>query len=137
MIELIFSYSVLTDIDSICIFFIFICKSSCNVPNEKFRDVLFEVIINNKILNWLDTSHKFCGRFTVRNKDLRKKLGYFAIENIDDPCLVTVAVNPKEYVEQLSIKNIKGLEKVRQAWNLKVTQGELILWMKLNHLVTL
>ena len=137
MIELIFSYSVLTDIDSICIFFIFICKSSCNVPNEKFRDVLFEVIINNKILNWLDTSHEFCGRFTVRNKDLRKKLGYFAIENIDDPCLVTVAVNPKEYVEQLSIKNIKSLEKVWQAWNLKVTQGELILWMKLNHLVTL
>lgn len=115
MIELIFSYSVLTDIDSICIFFIFICKSSCNVPNEKFRDVLFEVIINNKILNWLDTSPKFCGRFTVRDKDLRKKLGYFAIENIDDPCLVTFAVNPKEYVEQLQREHVnkkhKGVRK--------------------------
>lgn len=29
------------------------------------------------------------------------------------------------FKESMSIKNIKGLEKVRQAWNLKVTQGEL------------
>ena len=93
MIESIFPYSVLTDTDCICIFYIFICKPSCNVPNEKFCDVLFEVIINNKILHWFGTSHEFGDRFNVKNKDLRKKLSYF--ENIDDPCLVTVAVNPK------------------------------------------
>ena len=29
----------------------------------------------------------------------RKKLGYYEIENIDNPCLVTIAVNLKEYLE--------------------------------------
>ena len=108
-------YSLLTDTDSICSFFIFICKPSCNIPNEKFRDALFEVIINSKILNRFDTSHKFWDRFNVRNKDLRKKFGYFAIENIDDPCIVTVAINPKEYFEQFESDNVnkkyKGLRK--------------------------
>ena len=121
----------MTDTDTICIFFVFICKPSCNIPNETFCDVLFEVIIKNKILNGFDTSHEFWDQFNVRNKDLRKKLGYFAIENIDDPCIVTIVVNPKEYLEQFESgnvnKNIKGLEKVWQAWNLKITQGELIL----------
>ena len=108
-------YSDLTDTDSICIFFIFICKPSCNVPNEHFPNVLFEVIISNKILNRFDTSHKFLDQFNVRNKDLRKKLGYFAIEDIDDLCFVTVAVNPKEYFEQFESDNVskkhKGLRK--------------------------
>ena len=108
-------YSVLKDTDSICIFFIFICKPSCNVPNEHFPNVLFEVILNNKILNRFDTSHKFLDQFNVRNKDLRKKLGYFAIENIDDLYFVTVAVNPKKYFEQFESDNVskkhKGLRK--------------------------
>ena len=111
MIESIFPYYVLMDTDSICIFFIFICKSSCNIPNEKFRDVLFEVIINNKILNRFDTSHELWDWFNVRNKDLRKKLGYFAVENIDDPCIVTVAVNPKEYFEQFESDNVNKKHK--------------------------
>ena len=72
-------------------------------------------MINNKILNRFDTSHKFLDRFNVRNKDLRKKLGYFAIKNIDDPCIVTVVINPKEYFEQFESDNVnekyKGLRK--------------------------
>ena len=30
---------------------------------------------------------------------MRKTLGYFSIGNIDDPCVVSVVVNPKEYFE--------------------------------------
>ena len=29
--------------------------------------------------------------------NILKKLGYYEIEHIDDPCQVTIAVNPKEY----------------------------------------
>ena len=51
----------------------------------------------------------------MRNTNLRKKLGYFSIENIDEPYLVTVAVNPKEYFEQFESdivnKKRKGLRK--------------------------
>ena len=99
MIESVFPYSVLTETDSICIFFIFICKLSCSVPNEKSRDVSFEVIANNDVLNQFDTSHEFCDQFKLNNINLRKKLGYFSIEKIDRQCLVTVSVNPKKYFE--------------------------------------
>ena len=46
---------------------------------------------------------------------IKKKLGYFSIKNIDDPCIVTVLVNPKEYFElfesQAVNKKHKGLRK--------------------------
>ena len=74
---------------------------------------MFEVIINNNILHRFDTSHKFWEKYSIRNESLRKKLGYFSIKNIDDPCIVTVAVNPKEYFEeferQVVNKKDKGL----------------------------
>ena len=100
MIERVFLYSVLKDTDSICFFFISICKPESNIPDEKFRDVLFEVICENDILHRFDTSHKFWEKFGVRNTSLKKKLGYYAVENIDDPCNITIAVNPKEYFEE-------------------------------------
>ena len=44
-----------------------------------------------------------------------KNLVTFSIENIDDPCIVTVAVNLKEYFEEFESqtvnKNYKGLRK--------------------------
>ena len=67
------------------------------MPDTKFRDV--EVIVENEILHRFDTSHKFWERYIVRNASLKKKLDYFSIENIDDPCMTTVTVNPKEYIE--------------------------------------
>ena len=112
MTESIIRYSVLTDTDSFNIFFIFICKPSCNIQNEKFCNVLFKVIINNEGLNRFDTSHNFWDRFNVKNTNLRKKLGYFSIENIDDPYLVIVAVNPKEYFEKFESDNVNKKHKV-------------------------
>ena len=58
MIERVFLYSVLTDTDSICIFFIFICKLESYLSNSKFKDVLFEVIVENEILTHLTNSGK-------------------------------------------------------------------------------
>ena len=57
MIEQIFCYLVLTDADSICVFFIFFCRPESNLPDGKFRDVLFEVMKENDILHRFDTSH--------------------------------------------------------------------------------
>ena len=96
MIERTFPYSVLTDTDSICLFFMFICKPESNTPDEKFRDILFKVICENEILHRFDTSHEFWKKFGVRTTSLKKKLGYYAVENIDDPCNITTVVNPKE-----------------------------------------
>ena len=66
-------------------------------------------------MNRLDTSHNFWERYGDRNEKLEKKLGYFSIKNIDDPCVVTVAVNPKEYFEEFESQSVnkkcKGLRK--------------------------
>ena len=59
MIERVFPYSVLADTDSICALFILICKPESNLPDSKFRDVLFEVIVENEILHRFDTSYEF------------------------------------------------------------------------------
>ena len=62
----------LTDTDSICLFFIFICKPENNTSDEKFKDVLFEVICKNEILHRFSASHEFLEKFGVRNTSLKK-----------------------------------------------------------------
>ena len=83
---------------------------------------MFEVIINNSISHRFDTSHKFWEKYSVGNESLRKKLGYFLIENTDDPCIVTVAVNPKEYFEEFASQVVnrksKGLRKGMELWKI-------------------
>ena len=115
MIEIIFQYSILTDTDSICLFFIFICKPESCAPDSVFWNVLFEVKIKNDVLHRFDTSHKFWEKYEVRNGHLKITLGYFSIENIDDLYVVTVAVNPKEYFEEFEGQSVnkkhKGLRK--------------------------
>ena len=47
----------------------------------------------------------FGGNFSVRDESLTKKRGYYSIEkNIDDPCVVTIAVNPKNTLRNLKVK---------------------------------
>ena len=116
MIEQVFPYSVLTDTGSICVFFIFIWTAESTLPEEKFRDVLFEVIVENEVLHRFDTtSHEFWERYSARNAALKKKLSYFSIENIDDLCMTIIAVNLKEYIETFKYEYVnkkhKGLRK--------------------------
>ena len=58
---------------------------------------LFVVMIASKIYKIFDFSHKFLDIFGVRNKNKQENLGYYEIENIDNPCLLKMAINPKEY----------------------------------------
>ena len=55
------------------------------------------------------------GIFLDLGKKAEKKLGYYEIENIDNPCLVTTAVNPKEYLEVFQNSKLnkkhKGIKK--------------------------
>ena len=51
----------------------------------------------------------------ARKESRRKKLGYYEIENISNPCNLTLAVNPKEYLKMLKDpfinKKHKGIKK--------------------------
>ena len=62
-----------------------------------------------------DSSHEFWNIFWARKESKIKKLGYYEIGNIDNPTILTLAVNPKEYLELLKDKYLnkkhKGIKK--------------------------
>ena len=60
---------------------------------------IFEVIVKIKIYKRFDTSHSFWKNFNTRKPIIQKMLGLYEVERIDNPCYVTLAVNPKSYFE--------------------------------------
>lgn len=53
--------------------FMFVCKSECDVADEKFRDFVFEIIAK-KLKSVLE---RFDTKFSVRNPRLKKKKKVF------------------------------------------------------------
>ena len=108
-------YHVLTDADSTALQFIVISNPNSDVPEPKFRDIIFENIVATKICKQFHSSHEFWGTFNARKLSRKKKLGYYEIESKDNPCYVTLAVNPKEYFEvfknQKTNEKYKGIKK--------------------------
>ena len=90
-----FLYQNLTDTDSTSLFFIFICDLECSLPESEARKVIFECMINSDIFDRLDISHDFWEKFGVQDKKKKKVIGLFEIENINNPNICTIAVNPK------------------------------------------
>ena len=93
-------YQNLTDTDSSSVFFVFICNLSCSADERKSSDIIFEVMKTSKIFDRLDLSNDFWNQFEIQNKKLKKQMGFFEIESIDKPNIITIALNPKEYYEQ-------------------------------------
>ena len=75
-------------------------------------------VIKLKMLERLDLSHDFWDRFGVQNKSLKKQVGLYEIENINNANVLTIAINPKEYFEKykdFSVnKKHKGMKKIPQ-----------------------
>ena len=115
-IEKCFLYQNLTDTDSTSLLFLFICDLQCVLPESEARKVIFECMIKSKILERLDVSDEFWKQFDVHNVKTKKQMGLFEIENIDNPNVCTIAVNPKEYFEKFKDKTINKKHKgVRKA----------------------
>ena len=115
LIEKVEIFHMLTETDSTALKFIFLSDLNSDIPKEKFRDIIFEVIVVSEIYKRLDTSHEFWNIFGARKESRRKKVGYYETENISNPYLLTLAVNPKEYLEMLTDlllnKKHKGIKK--------------------------
>ena len=113
LIEKVEIFHILTDTDSTTLKLVFISDPNSDVPEDKFRDINFEVIIATKIYKKFDTSQEFWDIFGSIKERRIKKLGYYEI--IDNSCFVTLTVNPKEYFEILknskSNKKHKGIKK--------------------------
>ena len=101
LVEKIEVFHILTDTYSTALKFILISDQSSDITEEKFRDTIFEATIASKIYKRFDTSHEFWDIFGSRKESRRKKLGYYKIENIHNPSVVSLAVNPKEYLTML------------------------------------
>ena len=114
-----FLYQNLTDADSTPIFFVFICKIICTINEKYTRDIILEVLTKSKILERSDLSDNFWERFNVQDKSKKKQVGLYEIENIDNPDLVTIVINPKEYFEKYKDYSInkkhKGVKKTHLA----------------------
>ena len=64
-------------------------------------------------------------------------MGLYEIENIDNPDICTIAINPKNLKIEKLIKNIKALEETLQEWTLKVIQKKFLLKDNLTLLTTI
>ena len=81
-------------------FFIFICDLKSCVSEDEAQNIIFDVMLKSKVFLRLDLLAEFYEQFNCRNEDLRKRLSLFEIESIDDPSIITIALNPKEYYER-------------------------------------
>ena len=111
-------FLVLTDTDSTSLKFIFISDPNSEIHESKYRDIIFEIITSSQIYKRFDSSHEFWDNFGARKEQKRNKIEYSKIENIDNPCILTLAVNPKEYLELFEDKNLNKKHKgVKKGWS--------------------
>ena len=81
---------VLADTDRKALKFIFTSDPNRDLPEDIFRDLPFQVIVTSKVYKRFDSSHKFSDILGVGKTSRQKKLGYYEIENIDNPCVFNV-----------------------------------------------
>ena len=128
-IERIFCYHILTDTDSISPNFLIISHVGSTFPESKVRDILFEIFSSTEIRKRFDKSDKFWEQFGVYKPENQKVLGLYEVESINDPCLVTLATNPKEYLEDFKSesnnKKHKGIKKGAYVWTTRILLKEL------------
>ena len=73
IIENCFLYENLTDTDSTSLFFVFICNTDFVLNENESRNILFEVMIQSKIIERLDLSEIFGKILMNRTRNLRNK----------------------------------------------------------------
>ena len=75
------------------------------------------------MLERFDVSHEFWEQFSEGKENTRKQLGLYEMEHIEDPYFVTIATNPKEYIEYFQSQDInkkhKGIRKSENCMNLE------------------
>ena len=113
-IDFIYLYQILADTDSTSLQFVIFSKDNSKVPEKMFRDILFLVIVKSKVLDRFNVSHEFWRQFNVRDEKTPKQLGLYEIEHIDNPCLVTIATNPKEYIEYFQSQYINKKQRNKE-----------------------
>ena len=84
--------------------FVFICETDSSKKEDKFTDLILEIITKAEVQERFDNSDKFWGKSGGEEETLKKKPGLYKIDLINNPCQIVVAVNPKEFFEQSKIQ---------------------------------
>ena len=110
----------MTDTDSCCIQFLFLSKLQSQISGNQARKLIFEIILL-KLGHRIYTSNEFYADFLCQNESLRKKVGLYEVESVDNGNMITIAVNPKESFEVFKNKTInkkhKGVKKPTPGMN--------------------
>ena len=108
-------YQILIDTDSTSLQFVAISKLETTFTENDLRNILFEISSKIEIKDRFDKSDDFWQFFGVHMPDNQKVPGLYEVESINDQCLVTLEVNPKEYFEYFKSNNVnkkhKGIKK--------------------------
>ena len=104
----------MSDTGSTSTSYVFICNLSCSVYEKTAKNVILEVLIKSKVFNRLDLSDDFWEQFNVQNKDLKRQVGLYEVENIDNTNILTIAINPKECFEKYKDYSINKRQKARK-----------------------
>ena len=88
-----------------------ICEIHCSLKESEARQLIFEILSKSETKNSLDTSHGYYKKFSIHNGNLRKQMGLYKVEDIDNPNVCTIVVNPKEYFEKFRNKSINKKHK--------------------------
>ena len=54
----------------------------------------------------LDVSDSFWSQFEIHDENVRKQMGLYKIENINNANICTNAINPKEYFEKFENRTL-------------------------------
>ena len=124
-----FIYLILTDTDSCSIQFLYLSNLKAQITENQARKLLFEIILL-KIGHRIDTRDDFYVDFLCQNKTLKKKVGLYEAECVDNANVVTIAVNPKEYFEVFRNKSInkkhKGVKKSTPGMDFEAFAGRIM-----------
>ena len=109
-------YLLMTDTDSGSLEFIITAEDSCDCGEREMRDSLLKISLDNDIHKRLDLSNEFFEQFDKRNVTVRKQVGLYEFENIENGIVCSLCVNPKEYLEVYGVlfninKKHKGVKR--------------------------
>ena len=94
----------MTDTDRTSLQFIIVSDPKSTFPECDVRFILFEIFSRTEIRNRFDKSDDFWKKFDVHIPQNQNVLGLYEVENINDLCFVTLAVNPKSILNILRAK---------------------------------
>ena len=77
-------------------FFNFVCEKECNIKESESRKLSFKILKHSKIAERLDLSDKFGQQLKISNENVKKQMGLYENENIDNANICSITVNPKE-----------------------------------------